>query len=576
MGESMVSILLDGLSILDKYLGGIIIFFIGIYGFGLRASKFLIHWQEDRRIQLFAAFGVGAACLCVAAFFIVFLSHFWPFLLQPGSYAILLIAGYSMFKELRECTWSNIKIALIGGIAIFLLLIIRLAFLKHILLPPYSDSPIHYQIITGFLHPERSAVSKLAFETLLTDYYHFGFHSLVAWLTTITNYDPSDMISLVGQLFLVIAPVSVFVLAYISTKNGIAALFAGLLAAIGWDMPAFAINWGKFPAISSLAILPSVVALLTIYFLEPGSKKSGLLWAGVLMAGVTLIHTRAVVCVLLGAACFIVARALMVKSKLGFFQSTRFSLLYLVSLWPLLPILSDFYARVVVFIVLLLLLPFAFQYYPKLAFGIFLFTFGLWLIGIAPTLITGNDRRLLDSQFLEIMLYIPFSVMGSAGFAGFLAWIPVTSILRQITVILFLGSVTINFLPDNSVYPDSCCNYFSEGDQTAFQWIGEESTDHTLFLISSFEENGRVIGTDAGIWLFPLLGQPTNKLPFNLDWNSPDELEKICQLNARDIYIYMGGRNYSFDKVLLSKDIRTRLVFKEGKTQIYRMGGCSR
>lgn len=238
--------------------------------------------------------------------------------------------------------------------------------------------------------------------------------------------------------------------------------------------------------------------------------------------------------------------------------------------------LDNFYARMGIFVVLLILLPFAFRYHPKLSLGVFLFTFGLWMLAIAPTLVISNPRMLLNNQFLEIMLYIPFSIIGGAGFAGLMEWRPVTSFLRPTLATLFLAGVILSFLPNNSVYPDSCCNYFSESDRAAFRWLEQNSTDHTLVLIPSFDDNGRMKGTDAGVWLFPLLGQPTNKLPFNLDWSSREELESICRLNAGDTYIYQGGRDYSFDHEKLEKEIRAHLVFESGKTKIYQVDGCSK
>jgi hypothetical protein len=569
----MLSIMLDGWSILNEYLEGILVFYVGVIGFGLLASKYIIRNPSDWKMKFLAAFGVGVAVLGLVAYVLAFLSRFWPFLLQPGSYATLFIAGLVLLKELwgiREKK-TQTAYAFLGMAALFLLLIIRLAFLKHIILPPYSDSPVHYQIVSRFLHPESSIVSTLSFETLLTNYYHFGFHSVVTWLTTITNYDPADTISLVGQLVLVIAPASLFFLVYVLTNNIIAALFAGLLAAIGWDMPAFAVNWGKFPAVSSLAILPCVFALSKLYFHEPREKHTGLLWLGMLGVGLTLMHSRVVVCTLLVIICFLVTKALTIEPKLSFFQSTRYTLLYLISLWPLLPNLTDFYARTVVVTVLLVLLPFAFQLYPRIALGIFLFTFGIWLVSVTPTFGSGNAKTLLDRQFLKIMLYIPFSVIGGVGFAGLMEQIPRSVVLRRSANIVLLGSLILNFLPNNSVYPDSCCNYFSESDRNAFHWLQEKPPDHILVLIAAFEDDGRMVGTDAGIWLFPLLGLPTNRLPFNLNWNSLEELQSICQMKAKDIYIYMGGRNYSFDNEKLSEEIWTPLIFDSGRTRIYQV-----
>jgi hypothetical protein len=249
--------------------------------------------------------------------------------------------------------------------------------------------------VFGFLYPDASGGSKLSLGNIFNDYYHFEFHSIATWLTSLTSFSPENVISLLGQMFLVVAPVSVILLTHVLTKNINGALFAGLLAATGWLMPAFSVNWGKFPALASLAVLL---------------------------------------------------------------------------------------------------------------------------------------RRLR--------------------FHGY-------------------------FLQGRTIYPDKCCDYVKEGDRLAFQWIQKNASEHTLFLISTFDSSRTVLDTDAGIWLDPLLGRHTNKLPFTLDWESSEEIGKICNTDAAEIYVYMGGRPYSFANAKLAQGQWTKPVFTAGRTIIYQVSGCS-
>ena len=572
-----MNILADGISVFYEYKAAIIVFLISVLGFGLLATKHVPSWKQTPGIKYIAALSIGSVVLSVITYILIFFSHFWPFLLRPGSYAILFFA---LFIVLREFHWGEFRIGshvysiLIAATSLFFLLLIRLAFLKHILLPLYSDSPIHYQIVFGFIHPDFSTNSRLSLETSFSNYYHFGFHSLVAWLVSVTKVSPSDAISLVGQLFLVIGPLSIYFLVSTTTNNSLAALFAALLSAIGWNMPAFAVNWGKFPAISALAVLPSAITFLGLYSYESRLKYSKLFWGGTLLVGITLMHTRILICVLLVAICFLVSKALPARGTANFFQSLRFGLLFLVSLWPLMPMLEDFYNKPFVIFILIILLPFAFERYTSLALGVFLFIFGLWLIVKMPIFLVGNDRSLLDKQFLEIMLYIPISLMGGIGFAGLMNRVSFNPLLQHSLATLFIGGILLSSLQNHAIYPDSCCNYFTENDALAFEWIEENIADHAIFLISSFNNGTQIMGTDAGIWLFPLLEQPTNKLPYNLDWDSGEGFEHICRLDAQKIYIYMGGKSYSFDSNELSTKNWATLVFQSGKTQIYRVAKC--
>jgi len=223
--------------------------------------------------------------------------------------------------------------------------------------------------------------------------------------------------------------------------------------------------------------------------------------------------------------------------------------------------LANYYSGFSVLVIFLILLPFAFQAYPKLAVGVFLFTFGLWLITIVPTFLNLGYRTMLDRQFLEMMLYIPFSVMSGTGFAGFIKKLPTTGVSRQFLSIVMSGCVLSGFLNINSIYPDQCCDYFKESDQVAFEWLRERTSEHALVLISTYDNDGQMVGTDAGIWLFPLIGQHVNKQPFNTNWNSLPEIEQICSSGAKEIYIYVGGRAYSFDNAQLARGNWTKLVF---------------
>jgi hypothetical protein len=574
-----MNVLQDGISVLLTYTREILFLFISILGLGYFSIRRISNNKINSNIKLLIAFSSGSVILCLLSFVLVVVSHYFPVLLQPGSYLILLFSILALLQGIvsKELLIPRrIHIGLGIGL-LFFLLIVRLAFLKYIILPPYSDSPIHYQIVVEFLDPGAKTASKLSLENIFRNYYHFGFHSLSAWLSSITEIEPENAISLLGQVFLVIGPFSILSLVYAVTKDGIGALFAGLLAAIGWHMPAFAANWGKYPALSALAVLPSVIAIPILSSNRNIFKKNNLLLGSILLVGITLLHTRIIVCILLAVICFFLSYIIKLDEKLKFYKGTGYSLLFIISLWPLLQLLIDFYNKWLVLAVLIVLLPFAFQRYPRLFVGLFLFMFGIWLIWIFPKFFNNSFRPLLDRQFIGIMLYIPLSVMGGTGLSGLLKREMFAGTLRWATFIALVAGLMLSFIRDNSIYPDPCCDYFRESDQLAFEWLQQKASGNTLVLISASDSSGQFIGTDAGIWLFPLIGQPTNKLPFNLDWNSSDEVMKICQLSTKNIYIYMGGRTYSFDNTQLLQLVKERLfqlVFQAGRTEIYQVLDC--
>lgn len=582
-----MKVLSDGLSMLYTYQEGVAAFLVAAFGFGLFIMR-RVGNNEDRLITFFASFSVGSIALTIVAYLLVLLAHFWPILLWPGSVLILLFAVFLIVKEVGAClipAKSNPVICttadfsrqfILAGMVLLLLLVARLAFLKHILAPGYSDSPIHYQIVMGFLDPDAAGNLKLSFENIFNDYYHFGFHAITAWLFSLTGFAPESVISLLGQLFLVIAPISVIFLTHVLTGDVNGALFAGLLAATGWLMPAFSVNWGKFPALASLAVMPAALALLWLYWYDRNKKLVQLFVTFILLLGVILLHTRIIICILIAVSSIFFSGKLKIADRLGPFQAVKYALFYVVSLLPFSQLLGEFYRGLPVLVVFLILLPFAFQAYPKLSVGIFLYTFGLWLIVLAPPLVIKKFPSLLDRQFIEIMLYIPFSLLAGAGFAGFVRALPLPNIWKWLAVTALLAGAAFNFLQGRTAYPNKCCDYFREEDKLAFQWIQNNASEHTLFLISTIDDGRNLFGTDAGIWIDPFLGISTNKLPFGFDWESAEEISKICSIDPTDIYVYMGAQPYSFVNPKLEHGQWTKPVFTAGKTAIYQVSGCSK
>lgn len=571
-------VLLDGLTVLQGYGVGIAGFFVSVLGLGLLTTRCMVGDGIDKNLKLLIGLSIGSVTLSVLSYVLVIAGHWAPSILESGSILILVLSLAVLAVEYwpkPRGSGFGIRLITIIILALFLLLIIRLVFLKHILVPPYSDSVIHFQIVQDFLHPGKGSDLNISLENLPQRYYHLGFHGLAAWLTSVSGIDPLGSIPLLGQLFLVIAPVSIALLAYVTTKDRTAALFAGLLGALGWTMPAFAANWGKYPAISSLVSMPGVLASFSLYQHEH-AKKQRMLFSGLfLLTGITLMHTRITVVVLLAAISFWVSKKAVMKDELSFAQAVRFSLLYVISLSPLYSLLGEFYVEFPVAIVILLLLPFAFQAYPRLSLGIAFFTFCLWLIQLIPTLVPEYSPTLLNDQFIEIMLYIPFSLLGGAGFGGLIKTLPTTGYLRWIAGGLPIVFVAWNFWAGQSIYPDPCCQYYGEGDRAAFQWIKNHTTDRSLILVSAFENGGQIFGTDAGIWIDPLTGRDTNKLVFDIDWNlEGGELDELCQAGAREIYIYMGGREFSFESSQLKHAAWAEPVFGADGTVIYRITGC--
>lgn len=573
--QVMLNVIRDGLFVFHENIWVVTAFFVTVVGIGYYSIGFVTNRQLDIKIKLLASFGVGCILLSLISFIFIIMSHLWDIPLQIGGYATLLFAIYALLKSFLSGEFKYIYNhgVFIMLIALFILFLMRLAFLRDILLPPYSDSPIHYQVMLGFLNPGAEHAAKLSLGTIFSNYYHFGFHSLAAWLASITELDPAKTISIIGQSSLLIAPVSIMFLFYILTQNSYGALFAGLLASVGWLMPSFSVNWGKFPALMSMAIIP-VAASLPLLLNTKLEKMRALIYASVLLIGITFIHTRIAICLIFAYLGFYIVYKLQINKEFGFFQSARYTLLFVLFVWPLSHLVIDFYNNIPILIILLVLMPFAFQIYPAVSTGVLIFLSGLSLAALIPNLFDIGGRTLLDRQFLAMILYIPFSVMGGLGFAGFIKKVSSNVVVKNIVTLFLFAGVFAN-ASSQSFYPDHCCNYYKENDALAFQWIKENSSSRTLYYIPTINSDDKAFGSDAGMWISPLTEISTNKMPFNTDWNSENAFDAVCPPALGDVYIYAGGKRSSFNDDQLTSLAWASPVFRAGEVAIYKVAACT-
>jgi len=243
-------------------------------------------------------------------------------------------------------------------------------------------------------------------------------------------------------------------------------------------------------------------------------------------------------------------------------------------MWPLFQLVIDFYNNLPILIILFVLMPFAFQSYPRISIGVLMVLSGISLAAFIPNLFDIGGETLLDRQFLAMILYIPFSLMGGLGFAGLIRKLSSNVVLKNVVVLLLFAWVFTNGSP-RAFYPDDCCDYYKENVDLAFKWIKENSSFHTLYYIPTMNSDERVYGSDAGIWIFPLTGVSTNKMPFNTEWNSEDTFETVCPVAAGVVYIYAGGKRSSFNDDQLTGLAWASRVFRAGEVSIYKVAACT-
>ncbi|MGD0879531.1 MAG: hypothetical protein ABSA01_15475 [Anaerolineales bacterium] len=583
-----MQVLWNGLYVLKEYGGSLLLFLMAMFGAGVWLTRLLPDLDSNNPVlQMPASLCIGAIPLAMLSFTVMCLARLWPVALTIG---IPLITGLAIFGMIlwvmtaraREL-WAHANVLIPGGILFLLVLIVRLSFLRGLLLPPSFDSAVHVEIVQDFLSPQSLPQALYSLPNILHRYYHFGFHSLAAWFVLSTGTKPQFAVSLLGQLFLVLAPISIFYLAIVTTNNIPAAIAAACLACVGWKLPAFAANWGKYPALSGITILPSVLGMLVQGWKSRRKKWSIVLLLLCLVVGETLFHSRTLICLGLAVPGFALAGEIVKRIRISPWRSLLLAVFFAALFWTQLNDLLKTYAdtNYLILAIVLILSPFAFRFFPRPALAILLYICGIVLLLKLPLPIYSQSYNLawLDLPFLAIMTYIPLALLGGLGLAGFLLCLK-QPWLRILIIACFFILVLGNSIATQSFSPDPFYNFVRPADVVAITWIDNNTTQDASVIISGAiissdsEYLDYLAGSDAGIWVEALTRRKTIQKPFNLDWSSPQVQSEFCQL--ANVYVYSGGWPFGFNPHDLKKLDWMTPVEDIQPVVIFRIKNCQR
>ena len=514
---------------------------------------------------------------------------------------IVLIAGfilYSRTKDIYNPLSAQVTFSLLLMAVFFLIL--RLAFVAKAVFPMYFDSAQHYQItreILATLDPSYASPWTLA------TYYHLGFHFLAAFFSFVTKAEINDIMLLLGQVILAVMPFSAFFIIKHSTRSTIAALLALLLAAFGWYMPAHAMDWGKYPALTGIALLPFVLSAADLLFQNIDSlsaRKFVSLSAILVLTAIisVFLHSRVLIVFVIVALTWVLTylwQKLPGLLKILIFVVVTAALIYeifFIQTKGILGPLFDPYGlkAIVVTSSVLLLSIFAYRSYPAVVFSCIVAVLLLLVSLFIPlrNLFLGSANiTLLDRPFVEMILYLPLTLLGGLGLAGLERFLQDRKTVRNIYFILsqtigpvFILAVAINALFQYDLYPADCCSIVSSADLEAIDWMNNTLPEDARILISSTELNvlptdefqGNA-GGDAGIWITPLINRPTVLMPYNTDFHQQQTLDAICQSPVD--YVYVGEIGSRFDDAgMTAQPDKYNLLFYVPNVKIYQVVGC--
>ena len=544
--------------------------FLGMAGWILPASLLSMLW-------IYTGFGILIVLLII------------PFLprLQLDPSTLPSVAGQRLEPASKKIAFSLLTI-------LSLSILLRLVFVSQALLPPYFDSAQHYLLIKQFMGND-------ATESFTpTRYYHTGFHILTAFITSTFNGNIARTMLIIGQMILAVMPISLYFPIKHETKSNAAGIFAVILSACGWYMPAHAVNWGKYPALMSLGLIPFVLSLAYLLARNKNVLPSNKLRILYVMLAISILvtvlaHSRALV--IFGIAFL----AWIISAWRQRFSQWQRSLIFIgVVIVVVLEIvfiqrqtifapLFDPYLRTGVWITALVffLSIFAHKVYPQAAFAcivaicLLLVSLFIPVTGFIPGY---GDLTLLDRPFVEMTLFLPLSLLGGLGLAGLeksLRHAQIKRVSQNGVVVIFAGAfIVVNAFSTITLHPSACCVIAGNDDVAAIDWmdthlpsdarIGISTTALKVFASESFEGYA---GGDAGTWITPLTGRVTVPLLHDLDFNRQAVLDLLCQTDVS--HLYVGEIGQTFDHARLSNRPEWyKLILSMPRVKVYEVVRC--
>jgi len=466
--------------------------------------------------------------------------------------------------------------------------LIRVAFISRAVMPLYFDSAQHYLFTRDIL---AGTIGSLA------NYYHLGFHFLTAFLTSLTHAEINDAMLALGQVLLATMPFSVFFLVRHWTQSDSAGIFAVLLAAFGWYMPAHAMDWGKYPALASLALIPFVLGLAQLSLQSRNTLSNRSYWSlnAILFIGTILcvfLHSRALILFAILALTWVLAT--LWQRMPGFPRLFLLSIAILALIGEILfirakgilgPLFDPYSPKgLLVTSIVLVLTMFAYRRYSVLIFSsvvaVTLFLASLF-VPLANLIPGYANATLLDRPFVEMILYLPLTLLGGFGLAGLEQYMQSNNIVWSKTVgILLILLIAVNAYFNYDPYPSDCCDIVSNDDLVAIDWLDKNLPGDARILTSSTDLNvlptneyQGSAGGDAGTWINPLIRRVTLTMSFTTDFNQPQTLDTLCQSQVD--YVYVGKTGWPFnDAGMSAQPDAYKLIFELPNAKVYEVTGC--
>lgn len=469
------------------------------------------------------------------------------------------------------------------GMALFFLflLLIRLAFTAGLVVPLYADSVTHVQIVRDMLDPTAPHTALFGFTFNPQNYYHIGFHALTGWLSGVASVSPEQTILILGQYLQVMAVLGIFPIARFVFGDRLSSWSVMLIAALWLPVPAYASNWGKYPAVASLTAISYSFSLILLW--KRRGVGIGTRYVLILAIGLfasVLLHTRSIF-ILAFAALTVFSYSWIKNFLTNYLEQEHRELKSWDFIIPLLFILfflfvellevPGFPVPMLFMSTFLVLVGLAFIHHAIKTSVMMLFLLAMGLMIVFPLeWLTTSSRfgSILDRPYLVILFFIPASLLIWLGLEGlrkelseFGFPIPRSALFL---VILVFGLYSIGSWID--LRPASCCTFVDDDDLFSYAWLANNIPPASVVGIAAIGVQGNLQAADGGAWIEHFSGISTRKLEHSIDLKL--EHEALCR--SRLTYLYVDNLENSFDEYEI-KNSGALHQFSLGDVRVYKL-----
>lgn len=453
--------------------------------------------------------------------------------------AICILASHKNHALLKQLLKIDHRLAIV----VILVLIMTAIFISGPVLPLFTDSIHHYSDINAFVNTASSLP--------LNRFYHYGYHLFIAQVHHLTGINISDLMLASGVNILALCAVGVYTLALVMTEDYSIAAICSCVVSLTGVFPSFAQNWGKYPAMFSLSMMPFMFSLIVKYF--KSNWKLDRLTGFLVLAGSTLMvvfgHLRSIFFIIAFVLAGLVSSLVNKREKYHVVSVGLSTVLSGLTMFEVTKLNISIPNKLLYIAILLSAIFFSMNSAKKRTTNRILFPllfFGLtYLTTKIPLPVRWiQHSSLIDWTYYRIALFIPAGIFIAIILSEISSYFSVSLENRSLFWIILAASLFL--VPwKKKLFPNENYVIVEKEQMQALNWIADNYAEtEIIFLVAGQSLPDFVDVSDSGGWIEPLTGHQVEVLPTLIDFSITGQRDLLCQTKP---LIFIDNTNILFD-----------------------------